>query len=943
MLGFRTKQRAENGLALAMTNAPAGTSAETGFDAAFYLTAYSDVRAAGVDPEAHYHTSGWREGRNPSREFDTVFYRLTASGLSHPDENPLAHFSHTGSAFGHATTRSSALKNGVVDRPAEAILLALPELAEMVDADFYEGRYPDVAGSGLTAAAHYVAFGWRENRLPSPAFDTGFYRKQFQHMDAADICPAEHFLRYGRKAGLPTTQSEARTRGRAIRAGQGDVALTALVNLDRETVAVLAAPHFSASFYLKQNPDVAAAGVDAFWHYIGNGWIEGRAPAPGFDNKWYAANHMVGLVAICPLLHYATVGRVMDLPTSIVSEFEKMERVADAQMGDWLRDFMTKLGFDASVLADHHVRRLMVPMFSADTYRGLHGLGPDVSDSEAFLRYLAFDFPAGMAPGPIFSADHYLAECARLGLPRPGPADPVFHHWLQHGAAAGVSPCPAFRPEDYLSANPDLASYPGMLFSHYLLHGIGERRAFSRLTSVATSYLAPLVGHKTPRARKFLEQAGATAHLPGGLAEMQAFASSDQLEETIRAAAAIDPNVGSIDASVSSMIPPWHDEGWAEYEAVLKLLPTGPIGAIVLMPFCKLGGADFVAGVLTTTLQTRGRTVVIRTDAGDWARPDWFPEGIETVDLSPLLGKMNQPTRMQMLYEALVRMRPGSVYNVNSRLAFDTFERYGQRLALLSKLHAYYFCADRTPEGIEAGYPVWYFSNILPHLTVAMIDNAVLAQQLIARFSLTGAYRDKVQVIYTPAMSDPPALPMASQQLARAGKRGRQRVLWAGRLDAQKRFDLVASIATLLPGVDFDCWGKAVLDAPPDLSALPTNMRLHDPFKSYAELPLADADCWLYTSSWDGIPTILIELAAMGLPLVSSAVGGVPELLDDTTGWPLTETATAEDYANAIKAMLSDPLARVTRATALQARVRDRHDRAIYAQAVLGEMVEAGG
>jgi glycosyltransferase involved in cell wall biosynthesis len=183
-------------------------------------------------------------------------------------------------------------------------------------------------------------------------------------------------------------------------------------------------------------------------------------------------------------------------------------------------------------------------------------------------------------------------------------------------------------------------------------------------------------------------------------------------------------------------------------------------------------------------------------------------------------------------------------------------------------------------------------------------------------------------------MTPPPAVPVAVRQVETAPQRLRRRILWAGRLDAQKRFDLVQEIARLLPEVDFDCWGKAVLDAPPDLSRLPANLRMHGAFAGYGDLPLAASDGWLYTSGWDGIPTILIELAAHGLPIVASAVGGVPELIDESTGWPLAAGATAHDYAAAIREMLDAPVERCRRAAALQDRVRRQHSRAAYAAAL---------
>ena len=155
-------------------------------------------------------------------------------------------------------------------------------------------------------------------------------------------------------------------------------------------------------------------------------------------------------------------------------------------------------------------------------------------------------------------------------------------------------------------------------------------------------------------------------------------------------------------------------------------------------------------------------------------------------------------------------------------------------------------------------------------------------------------------------------------------------MLWAGRLDRQKRFDLVVSIAGAMPDVDFSCWGKAVLDAPPDLSGLPRNVKINEPFASYEELPFETADGWLYTSAWDGLPTILIELGALGTPIVASAVGGVPELIDAETGWPVAGDAGIQEYVRALRDMIDNPELRIAKARALQARVRKNHTMSAY-------------
>src|SRR6266568_278499 len=61
------------------------------FDAGYYLETYQDIAAAKVDPFEHFIFHGYREGRNPSAEFDTRFYvQRYLKGKA--DENPLVHY-----------------------------------------------------------------------------------------------------------------------------------------------------------------------------------------------------------------------------------------------------------------------------------------------------------------------------------------------------------------------------------------------------------------------------------------------------------------------------------------------------------------------------------------------------------------------------------------------------------------------------------------------------------------------------------------------------------------------------------------------------------------------------------------------------------------------------------------------------------------------------------
>ena len=66
---------------------------------------------------------------------------------------------------------------------------------------------------------------------------------------------------------------------------------------------------FNTDYYLNQNPDVAAAGIDPLTHYETDGWKEGRDPSADFSTSAYLqANPDVAAAGIDPLLHYLTYG-----------------------------------------------------------------------------------------------------------------------------------------------------------------------------------------------------------------------------------------------------------------------------------------------------------------------------------------------------------------------------------------------------------------------------------------------------------------------------------------------------------------------------------------------------------------------------------------------------------------------------------------------------------
>lgn len=75
-------------------------------------------------------------------------------------------------------------------------------------------------------------------------------------------------------------------------------------------------PYFDPAWYLAQNPDIAAIGINPLLHYIAEGEAAGRPPSPWFDLAWYATQHTAdpGRTLLAHFLARRCSGHVSPLP-----------------------------------------------------------------------------------------------------------------------------------------------------------------------------------------------------------------------------------------------------------------------------------------------------------------------------------------------------------------------------------------------------------------------------------------------------------------------------------------------------------------------------------------------------------------------------------------------------------------------------------------------------
>lgn len=133
-----------------------------------------------------------------------------------------------------------------------------------------------------------------------------------------------------------------------------------------------------------------------------------------------------------------------------------------------------------------------------------------------------------------------------------------------------------------------------------------------------------------------------------------------------------------------------------------------------------------------------------------------------------------------------------------------------------------------------------------------------------------------------------------------------------------------------MPSSGTSTWPRSTASTPSAITGL---------YDGFERLDHAAYDCFVYTSWYDGLPNVVLEAMAAGLPVIAPAVGGIGEMvIDDDTGvlLPLLadDEAAASAFAGAIARLIGDPASRTRLARGALRRLKARHGADVHADRV---------
>jgi glycosyltransferase involved in cell wall biosynthesis len=401
--------------------------------------------------------------------------------------------------------------------------------------------------------------------------------------------------------------------------------------------------------------------------------------------------------------------------------------------------------------------------------------------------------------------------------------------------------------------------------------------------------------------------------------------------EACRAVHAIEPKVYPSAQQFSIVYHPMEAGlGAAEqYRMLCRSCNSRPTH-VFLAPWLKKGGADLVTLHYIQAIceaSDRNRVAVITTYDADSPWSTRLPPDVSLIPFGQICRDLDAALRTQLLATFLVQLQPDVIHNINSGDGFIVFRDHGAALQHRSRMFACAFCEDITEEGRVVGYAFDHLADCFPYLSGVLTENERIIDKLVDQF---GFDRDKFYLHYQP-----------TAPIVRKPKKPSDRlsVLWAGRLDRQKRPDLLKAIAEQLQGsaIDLNFYGSSMLDQTDETnrwSSLP-NLFYRGPFDRFESLPLDEFDVFLHTAHWDGMPNVLLEAAAAGLAIVASGVGGIPELIETgVTGFCVTPYDDVTAYCQALLTLHADQKKLARLAAAGKELVDYRHSWAAFQRAI---------
>lgn len=327
---------------------------------------------------------------------------------------------------------------------------------------------------------------------------------------------------------------------------------------------------------------------------------------------------------------------------------------------------------------------------------------------------------------------------------------------------------------------------------------------------------------------------------------------------------------------------------------------------VFITPWVSIGGADkvliaYIDALLAIDKSAKIAVITTEPVVGEWENQ--LSDRVSLIDFGHAAKELSIDEQDALFSRLIVQLKCSRVHNINSMYAYCWLARHLDYARHHLCVSTSIFARTTIPNTKNRGffdYADPFAVDISPVLRGIYTDNSSIVKRHIYH---NGFKEELVKIHYQP-VKIPDHQPEAHQL-----QPGKRRILWASRICPAKNPRLLVEIARKLDPSKYqiDAFGKPDEGMKASLFRNIPSLTYQGPYDDIEQINPDSYDAFLYTSVSDGLPNVLLEIAAHKVPIVASHAGGIADLIiNNETGYLIDDLHSPTPYIEAIEQLFAD-------------------------------------